>query len=182
MFSPDGTLISASAAPHCGNLAKQRLLFESACVIQCMFPFRNMCTIFQSHSQTERERETETQRERANTKFVLHRHYLHLSLRRGGRRYTTDDFTTIFLHFSLTALWDLPNSSPVHSTMLSSHLFLRLPRLLPSFTVPCKMVLARPDERETCPYHCRLRLFTICLLYTSPSPRDLGQSRMPSSA
>ena len=23
--------------------------------------------------------------------------------------------------------------------------------LLPPFTVPCKMVLARPDERETCP-------------------------------
>ena len=25
-------------------------------------------------------------------------------------------------------------------------------------------------------------LYTICLLYTSPSPRDLAQSRMPSSA
>ena len=31
----------------------------------------------------------------------------------------------------------------------------------PLFTVPCKMVLARPDERETWPYHCSLRLFTI---------------------
>ena len=29
------------------------------------------------------------------------------------------------------------------------------------FTVPCKMVLARPDERETCPYYCGLRLFTM---------------------
>ena len=28
----------------------------------------------------------------------------------------------------------------------------------PPFTVPCKMVLARPDERETCPNHCSLRL------------------------
>ena len=38
----------------------------------------------------------------------------------------TDDFATSFLHFSLfsTALWDLPNSRPVHSLMLSSHLFL----------------------------------------------------------
>ena len=27
-----------------------------------------------------------------------------------------------------------------------------------------------------------LRAFTICLLYTSPSPRDKRQSRMPSSA
>ena len=25
-------------------------------------------------------------------------------------------------------------------------------------------------------------LFTVCLLYTSPSPRDLSTSRMPSSA
>ena len=24
----------------------------------------------------------------------------------------------------------------------------------------CKMVLARPDEQETCPYHCSLSLFT----------------------
>ena len=56
-------------------------------------------------------------------------------------------FATSFLHFSLfsTALWDLPDSRPVHSLMLSSHLFLCLPCLLPPFTVPCKMVLARPD-------------------------------------
>ena len=118
---------------------------------------------------------------------------------------------SIFL-FS-TALWDLPNSRPVHSLMLSSHLFLCLPCLLPPFTVHCITVLARPDERETCPYYCTLRLFTmvrrpscgpvacwilartsslvtrslyemlsICLLYTSPSPRDYHTSRMPSSA
>ena len=70
---------------------------------------------------------------------------------REGRWGTTDDFVTSFLHFSLfsTALWDLPNSRPVHSLMLSSHLFLCLPCFLPPFTVPCKMVLARPDERET---------------------------------
>ena len=35
---------------------------------------------------------------------------------------------------------------PVHSLKLSSHLFLCLRCLLPPFTVPCKMVLARPDE------------------------------------
>ena len=45
--------------------------------------------------------------------------------------------------------------------MLSSHLFLCPPCLLLPFTVPCKMVLARPDERETWPCHCSLRLFTI---------------------
>ena len=45
--------------------------------------------------------------------------------------------------------------------MLSSHLFLCLPCLLPPFTVPCKMVLDKSNERETLPYHCSLRLFTI---------------------
>ena len=62
---------------------------------------------------------------------------------------------------SSTALWDLANSRPVHSLMLSSHLFFCLPCLLPPFTVSCKMVLARPDKWETCPYHCSLCLFTI---------------------
>ena len=80
-----------------------------------------------------------------------HHHRHHKSLNREGRWGTTDNFATSFLRFSLfsTALWDLPNSRPVHSLMLSSHLFLCLPCLLPPFTVPCKMVLARPDERET---------------------------------
>ena len=84
----------------------------------------------------------------------------HLSLNREGCWGTTDDFATNFLHFPLfsTALWDLANSRPVHSLMLSSHLFLCLPCLLPPVTVPCKMVLARPDERETWPYHCSLHL------------------------
>ena len=48
----------------------------------------------------------------------------------------------------LHCLWDLTNSKPVHSLM-SFYLFLCLPCLLSSFTVPCKMVMARPDERET---------------------------------
>ena len=49
------------------------------------------------------------------------------------------------------------NSRPVHS-MMSSHLFFCL---LPPFTVPCNLVLARPDERETCPYHFDLHLFAM---------------------
>ena len=36
-----------------------------------------------------------------------------------------------------------------------------LPCLLPPFTVPRNMALARPDERETCLYHFSLRLFTM---------------------
>ena len=69
----------------------------------------------------------------------------HLSLKHEGRWGTTDDFATSFLHFPLfsTALWDLANSRLVHSLMLSTHLFLCLPCLLPPFTVPCKMVLVR---------------------------------------
>ena len=73
----------------------------------------------------------------------------HLSLYHEGRWGTKDDFATSFLHFSLfsTAFWKLPNSRPVHSLM-SSHLFLCVPCLLPPFTVPCRMVLARSDERD----------------------------------
>ena len=56
----------------------------------------------------------------------LFHHHHHQSLNCEGSWGTTDDFATSFLLFSLfsTALWDLPNSRPVHSLMLSSHLFL----------------------------------------------------------
>ena len=86
-----------------------------------------------------------------------------LSLNREGRWGTTDDFTASFLHFSLfsSALWDLANSRPVHSLILSSHFFFCLLCNRLPFTMPCKMVLARPDERETCLYICSLRLFTM---------------------
>ena len=57
--------------------------------------------------------------------------------------------------FSIAFL-DLVNSRLANFLMLSSHLLLCLPCLLPPFTVPCKMVLARPDEWETRPYHCSL--------------------------
>ena len=71
-----------------------------------------------------------------------HHHHHHLSPDHEGRWGTTDESTTSFLHFSLfsTALWDLANSRPVHSLMLSCHLFHCLPCHLPPFTVPCKMV------------------------------------------
>ena len=103
-----------------------------------------------------------------------HHHHHHLSLNHEDRWGTTDDFTTSFLYVSLfsTALRDLANSRPVHSLMLSSHLFLCLPCLLPPFTVPCKVVLARPDERETCPCHCSLRLFTLARRSSSGPARS----------
>ena len=100
----------------------------------------------------------------------LSSHLSNISLNCKGRWGTTDDFTTSLLNFSLfsTALWDLENSRPVHSLMLSSHLFLCLPCLLPLFTVPCKMVLARPDEQEIWPYHCSLCLFTMVRSSSAP--------------
>ena len=93
----------------------------------------------------------------------FHHHHHHLFLNREGRWGTADDFATGFLHFSLfsTALCDLANSRPVHSLMLSSHLFLCVPCLLLPFTVPCKMVLARSDELVTWLYHWNWRLFTM---------------------
>ena len=83
---------------------------------------------------------------------VSHFLHLHLALNRGDRWDITHDFITSFLHFSLffITLWDLAKSRPVRFLVFSSHLFLCLPCLLPPFTVPCKMVLARPDEREAC--------------------------------
>ena len=77
-------------------------------------------------------------------KWIKHYHAIsrlvssHLSLNREGRRRATNDFATSFLHFSLfpNALWDLGNSRPVQSLLLSSRLFLCLPCLLPPFTVP----------------------------------------------
>ena len=52
---------------------------------------------------------------------VCHHHHRQ-SLNCEGHWGTTGDFATSFLHFSLfsTAVWDLPNSRPVHSLMLSS--------------------------------------------------------------
>ena len=49
------------------------------------------------------------------------------------------------------------------STVLTEPRYLKLATVSSfyPFTLPCKMVLARPDEREICPYHCSLRLFTM---------------------
>ena len=113
----------------------------------------------------------------------IHYYHHHQSLNREGRWGTADNYATSFLHFPLfsTALSDLPNSRPVHFLMLSSHLFLCLPCLLPPFTVPCKMVLARPDERETWPYPCSLRLFTMSRIQACMFKPFRGVARVFSS-
>ena len=40
----------------------------------------------------------------------------------------------------------------------------------------------RLDIINTCKYLMVIALIAYCLLYTSPSPRDVEESRMPSSA
>ena len=84
----------------------------------------------------------------------------------GQHRWPHNQF---FIHSSVffTALWDLANSRPVHSLMLSFQLFFCLPCLLPPLTVLCKMVLGRPDERKKWPYHCSLRPFIMVTRFSS---------------
>ena len=69
----------------------------------------------------------------------------------GGRRGTTDEFATIPFHLDLfsAALVELAKSIPVHSLILSSHLFFCLPLFLFLFTVPCRIVFAKPEDLET---------------------------------
>ena len=61
---------------------------------------------------------------------------LNLSLNRGvvgAPQMTSQPVSSIFLRSPLHALWDLADSRPVHSLMLSSHLVFGLPCLLPPF-------------------------------------------------
>ena len=73
----------------------------------------------------------------------------------GGRRGTTDEFATIPFHLDLfsAALVELAKSIPVHSLILSSHLFFCLPLFLFPVTVPCRIVFAEPEDLETWPNH-----------------------------
>ena len=78
----------------------------------------------------------------------------------GGRRGTTDEFATIPFHPDLfsAALVALAKSIPVHSLILSSHLFFCLPLFLFPFTVPCRIVFAKPEDLETWPNHLSFHL------------------------
>ena len=79
-----------------------------------------------------------------------------------GRRGTTQEFATIPFHLDLfsAALVELAKSIPVRSLIFSSHLFFCLPLFLFSFTVPCKIVFAKPEDLETWPNHLRFRFLT----------------------
>ena len=87
------------------------------------------------------------------------------SLDLGGRRGTTDDAATIPFQPSMSsaALRESPNPIPVHSLMLSSHLFFCLPLLLAPFTVPCRIVFAMPEDLEMWPYHLSFHFFTMVM-------------------
>ena len=84
------------------------------------------------------------------------------------RRGTTDEFATTPFHLDLfsAALVELAKSIPVHSLILSSHLFFCLPLFLFPFTVPCRIVFAKQEDLETWPnqafeMRCYRRLFNI---------------------
>ena len=79
-----------------------------------------------------------------------------------GRRGTADEFATIPFHLDLfsAALVELAKSIPVHSLILSSHLFFCLPLLLFPFTVPCRIVFAKPEDLETWPNNLRFHFLT----------------------
>ena len=79
-----------------------------------------------------------------------------------GRRGTTDEFATTTFHLDLfsAALVELAKSIPVHSLILSSHLFFCLPLFLFPFTVPCRIVFAKPEDLETWPNHLSFRFLT----------------------
>ena len=72
-----------------------------------------------------------------------------------GRRGTTDEFATIPFHLVLfsAALVELAKSIPVHTLILSSHLFFCLPLFLFPLTVPCRIVIAKPEDLEKWPNH-----------------------------
>ena len=79
-----------------------------------------------------------------------------------GRRGTTDEFATIPFHLVLfsAVLVELAKSIPVHFLILSSHRFFCLPLFRFPFTVPCRIVFARPEDLETWPNHLSFRFLT----------------------
>ena len=78
------------------------------------------------------------------------------------RRGTTDESATIPFHLDLFSadLVELAKSIPVHPLILSSHVFFCLPLFLFSFTVPCRIVFAKPEDLESWPNHLSFRFLT----------------------
>ena len=79
-----------------------------------------------------------------------------------GLRGTTDEFATIPFHFVLfsAAIVELAKSIPVHSLILSSYLFFCLTLFLFPFTVPCRIVFAKPEDPKTWQNNLSFRFLT----------------------
>ena len=79
-----------------------------------------------------------------------------------GRWGTTDEFTAIPFHLVMfsAALVELAKSIPVHSLILSTHLFFCLPLFLCPFTVPFRIVFAKQEDLETWPNYLSVRFLT----------------------
>ena len=88
--------------------------------------------------------------------------FLFCSITLNGRRGTTDEFATILFHLYLfsAALVELTKPIPVHSLILSSHRFFCLPLFLFPFTMPCRIVFAKPEGLETWTNHLSFRFLT----------------------
>ena len=82
-------------------------------------------------------------------------------LRYEARR-TKGKLATIAFHLVLflAALVELTKSIPVHSLLLSSHLFFYLPLLLFPFTVLRRIVFPKPEDLEVWPNLLSFRFLT----------------------
>ena len=78
----------------------------------------------------------------------------------GAQQMTLQQYLSILPCLPLPS-GNLQTPIPVHSLMLSSHLFFCLPLLLAPFTVPCRIVFAMPEDLEMWPYHLCSRFFTM---------------------
>ena len=79
-------------------------------------------------------------------------------------RWGATDVASLPFHFILfsASLTASQNCNPVHSAKLFSQHFFCRSLLLPPCTVPYKIVLASPDDLDTCPnVHFNLRFFTV---------------------
>ena len=85
-----------------------------------------------------------------------------LSHHLGGRWGTADEFATNLFYLVLfsAALVELAKFIPVHALILSSYLFFCLPLFLFPFTVPCRIVFAKPEDLGTWPNHRSFRFLT----------------------
>ena len=88
-----------------------------------------------------------------------------------GHRGTAEELATIPFHLILfsAALVELAKSVPVLSLIMSSRLFFCLPLFILPFTLPCRIVFAKPEDLETWPTHLCFR-FLIRVRSSSYSP------------